>query len=222
MDIWSYNQKYIKHGDFHIHTLYTDGRSLIKEYCQKAQENNLKLIAFTEHVRRDTTYNYNDLISDIFQARSEFTNLKILSGCEAKVMNGDGDLDVSEEVIDQSDLVIGVFHSYKYKDKKNYLKALEAMLKNPIINIWGHPTLFTEKHNIKLGKHEINDIVNLCVENSVLIERNLRYNLPDVNFIKLSINRGAKFIMGSDSHSVDELPTLNRLKEEWYWINKMY
>ena len=221
MNLWKNYKNHVKYGDFHVHTNYTDGKNTVLEYCQKARKNNLKLIAFTEHVRKNLTYNYNDFLSDIFQAKSEFGDLKILSGCEAKVLNVNGELDTPEKVLEQSEIVIGVFHSFKYKDKKNYLAALEAMLRNPIIDIWGHPTLFAEKHNIKLEENELKEIIDVCIENDVLIERNLKYNLPNVNFIKLAINRGAKFIIGSDAHSINELLTARKLKEEWKYINKM-
>lgn len=209
-------------GDYHIHTAYTDGKSTIIEYCHKAQQNNLKMIAFTEHVRKNLTYSYEDFLSDIFQVKNEFDDIKILSGCEAKVLNINGELDAPENVLKQCEVVMGVFHSFKYKDKRNYLAALKAMLTNPVVNIWGHPTLFVKKHNIKLEEDELSEIINVCVENHILIERNLKYEVPDANFVKLAINKGAKFVIGSDAHSIGELPTMHKLKDEWDWINKMY
>lgn len=214
--------EYIKCGDFHVHTNYTDGENSVFEYCQKAQENNLKSIAFTEHVRKNLTYNYDDFLSDISQAKSEFDNIEILSGCEAKVLNIDGELDAPENVLEQCDVVIGVFHSFKYKDEKNYLIALKAMLRNPVVDIWGHPTLFAKKHNIPpLGDDILYEIIDICIENNILIERNLKYNVPNANFIKLVINRGARFVVGSDAHSISDLLNIDKLKEEWNWMNTM-
>ena len=209
-------------GDFHVHTIYTDGKNTVTEYCQKARQNNLKVIAFTEHARKNLTYDYNDFLSDISQAKSEFDDIKILSGCEAKGLNINGQLDAPKEVLDQCDVVVGVFHSFKWEDKKSYLAALKAMLRNPTVDIWGHPTLYAKKHNIKLEEKEINEIINLCIEKGILIEKNFKYNLPDFNFIKLAIRKGAKFVMGSDAHSISELLTMQKLKEAWRCINEMY
>ena len=209
-------------GDFHVHTIHTDGKSTVTEYCQKARQNNLKVIAFTEHVRKNLDYNFNEFLLDIEKPKEEFSDLIILSGCEAKVLSIGGELDAPEEVLDQCDVVIGVFHSFKWEDKESYLVALKAMLRNPIVDVWGHPTLYAKKHNIKLDEEEIKEIINVCIEQGILIERNLKYNLPDINFIKLVISKGAKFVMGSDAHSVSELLTMQKLKEEWKWINKMY
>jgi DNA polymerase (family 10)/putative hydrolase len=208
-------------GDFHVHTNYTDGKNTIIEYCQKARQNNLKVIAFTEHVRKDITYNYEVFLYDVLQAKKEYNNLKILSGCEAKILDINGELDAPKEVLDQCDVVIGVFHSFKWKDKKRYLTALKAMLGNPIVDIWGHPTLFAKKYSIKLADKEIKEIISVCIEHGILIERNFKYNIPDINFMKLAINKGAKFVMGSDAHSISELLTMQKIKGEWTCINRM-
>lgn len=211
-----------QYGDFHVHTNYTDGRNTVSEYCQRALQNGLRVIAFPEHIKKNPTYNYHRLLSDIAKAKPEFGAIRILSGCEAKVLNIYGELDAPQDVLAQCDIVIGVFHSFKHRDKESYLAALKAMLCNPAVDIWGHPTLFTKKHNIILEEKELNEIIDVCIENGVLIERNLKYNVPDAYFTGLAVNKGAKFIIGSDAHSVEELPTMGRLKEEWDWINKMY
>ena len=65
------------------------------------------------------------------------------------------------------------------------------------------------------------EIINICIKNKVLIERNLKYTVSDANFIKLAVNRGAKIVVGSDAHSISDLLSINKLKEEWNWINKM-
>ena len=219
---WELKDRYIKYGDFHVHTNYTDGKNTVLEYCQRARQNNLKLIAFTEHVRRNLTYDYDKFLSDIFQAKYEFTDIEIISGCEAKILGVDGELDAPEEILYQCDIVIGVFHSFKYKDIKNYLVALKAMLRDPIVDIWGHPALFAKRHNMKIEYDEIIEIIDICIENDILIERNLKYNLPNYDFIKLALSRGAKFVIGSDAHSISELLTIQKLNEEWKCINKMY
>jgi DNA polymerase (family 10)/putative hydrolase len=204
-------------GDWHIHTSYTDGADTVDTYCQRAVSHGLKLLAFTEHVRKELDYSYPDLLADIARTRKEF-NLKLLAGCEAKVLDTDGSLDVAEEVIKQCDIVTAVFHSFTKTDKESYLQALKAMLKNPYVHIWGHPTLFTRLNHIYLDEAEMNSIIELCIENQVLIERNLKHRLPDEDFIKLAINRGAQFVIGSDAHSASELPTPATLSRERQYI----
>ena len=212
----------LKYGDFHVHTGYTDGKNTIREYCHKALDNDLKAIAFTEHVRKNLDYDFGSFLLDIEQARREFPRLAVLSGCEAKVLNTNGELDVSEDTLRRCEIVIGVFHSFKYEDKRSYLLALKGMLKNPVVDIWGHPTLFSREHEIELDKEDLGEIIDICVEKDVFIERNLKHGVPNADFLRLAAHKGAKFVIGSDAHSIDELPTRHRLKGEWDWINKMY
>lgn len=212
----------LKYGDAHVHTNYTDGKNTIEEYCQEALQNNLQAIAFTEHVRKDLDYNFDDFLLDVERARRAFPQLAVISGCEVKILNTQGELDAPEDVLKQCEIVIGVLHSFKHQDKRSYLMALKAMLRNPIVDVWGHPTLFLKRHDMRLEEKELNEVINICIESGVLIERNLKYVVPDVSFIRLAVKKGAKFVIGSDAHGVDELPTIYKLKEEWNWINKMY
>jgi histidinol phosphatase-like PHP family hydrolase len=56
------------------------------------------------------------------------------------------------------------------------------------------------------------------MENQVLIERNLKYRLPDEDFIKLAVSKGARFVIGSDAHSASELLTPAALSRERQYI----
>ena len=210
-------EKRLMTGDWHAHTSYTDGRSSVNDYCREAVSRGLKLLTFTEHVRREMSYNYSDFVADIIQGRQEF-DIELLVGCEAKVLDTVGSLDVSEDVLKQCDAVTAVFHSFLKVDKQSYLKALKAMLGNPKVDIWGHPLLFARRNNINLEKAEKEFIINLCVENRVLIERNLKYQLPEIDFIRLAAEKSARFVIGSDAHSAEELPTSEKLEQEWRYI----
>lgn len=209
-------------SDYHIHTSYTDGKNSVYEYCQKAKENGLKLIVFSEHVRKTLSYDYGDLLAEIDRARSKFKELKILSGCEAKVLNVDGELDVSDSVLDSCDLVTGVFHGFMYRDKTNYLHALKSMLRRSTIDIWGHPTIFAKKNGIQLDETDIEDIIITCADNNVLVEINMKYKLPNEDFLRTALSNDVKFVVGSDAHNVDELLTIQKLKEVSHWVNKVY
>lgn len=204
-------------GDWHIHTSYTDGADTVDTYCRRAVSQGLRLLAFTEHVRKNMSYDYPDLLAEIARARREF-NLKLLAGCEARVLDTDGALDVAEEVIERCDIVTAVFHSFAKTDKESYLQALKAMLENPHVHIWGHPTLFTRSNHIHLEEAEMDSIIELCIENQVLIERNLKYRLPEEGFIKLAISKGARFVIGSDAHRASELLTPAALSRERQYI----
>jgi len=209
-------------GDFHIHTSYTDGADTIDAYCQRARTNGLNHIAFSEHVREKLSYDFNDYLSEIAVARGNYPELSIFAGCETKVIDRSGNLDVQKSVINSCDFVTAVFHSFPCSYKEAYLEALEATLKNPDVNIWGHPTLFVKRQGFQLSPGEIAGIIETCVRYDIIIEINIKYDLPDLEFLKIACKEGAKFVFGSDAHAVDELLDKNQLVKLWKKIIQMY
>jgi len=81
-------KRYQLSSDLHIHTNYVDGKHSVAECVKKAEENGLELIAITEHVRRSLTYDFSELLQDIYEAR-ERSRVRILVGAEAKVIDAD-------------------------------------------------------------------------------------------------------------------------------------
>jgi len=86
------------------------------------------------------------------------------------------------------------------------------MLSNPNIDIWGHPTLFAKKNKFTLSYKDILATINLCLKYNVLIEKNMKYNVPDGLFQGIASNMGCKFVNGSDAHQISELLKIGRGK----------
>ncbi|HDD72562.1 MAG TPA: PHP domain-containing protein [Candidatus Aenigmarchaeota archaeon] len=194
-------------GDWHTHTNYTDGQNTVFEMCEQAVKNNLKLIAFTEHVRRSLDYDFDRFLGDIESARRAYPNLIILAGCEAKVLDTEGNLDVSPEIIKKCDIVVASFHGFPYGEKIHHLTAIKNMIQNPDVDIWGHPTQHLPNHGINLTKEEVDEIIELCKTNKVLIEKNQRY--PETHwFSDRALELGAYVVFSSDAHSIEGLRRL--------------
>ena len=85
-------------GEWHIHTSYTDGKNTVLEYTEKAIELGIPLLAFTEHVRLNIEYNYDELLNDILIVKQKYPELIILSGIEAKILP-DGKLDCPLDIL---------------------------------------------------------------------------------------------------------------------------
>lgn len=198
-------QDHFASGAWHVHTNYTDGKSSVDQYCRKAMDNKIPLIAFTEHVWKELNYDFDQFVGDIETAREQYPSLIILSGCEAKVIDLEGNLDVTAATLSQCDIVIGVFHSFIHSDKTNYLTALTNMLKNQKADLWGHPTLFAREKGFTLTTSEITEILNVCKEYGMIIEKNLRYSLPDTDFLDLAKKQDVPVINSGDFHSSTEL-----------------
>lgn len=203
MKKWKKYKKYLQTGQWHIHTKYSDGKNTVDEICHEAQSLNIPLLAFTEHVRRNLSYNFEEFLQDIEQARKRFKKTVILSGCEAKVLPN-GRLDAEKEVLRKVDIISMAFHSFP-PSITTYLSALKTSLKNPNVDIWAHPGLFLRKNKLSLSRKEAREIVNICKENGVLIEINARYNLPMSQIYKSAIASKASICQGNDIHDITEL-----------------
>lgn len=205
MKKWRKYKKYLLKGDWHIHTNYVDGKNTIEECCIQAEKNHLELIVFTEHVRKNMTYCFDDYLSNINEAREKF-DIIILGGSEAKILEN-GNLDISKDVLDKSEIVIASFHSFP-PDKNKYLDAFKKTMSNSHVDIWGHPTLFFERNNIKLDTSELRELAQISKKNDVLIEINKNHDVPKSVYNTVFKDFQNTFVMGSDAHNIDEI--LNR------------
>ena len=204
MKNWEKHSDYLETGDFHVHTSYTEGSNSVDEMCQQAMQNNLKLICFAEHVRKQISYDYDALLADIERAREKYPGLVILSGCEAKVLDTKGSLDVSEEILEKAEIVVASFHGFSYGSKHEYMSAVLGMLRNPRVDIWGHPATFLR--NADLAPEEKRKIIETCISNWVIIEDSLAepYRTHQT-FTDIARGMGATVVQSSDAHSKEEL-----------------
>jgi histidinol phosphatase-like PHP family hydrolase len=203
MKNWMKYETYLMDGEWHIHTDYTDGENSVDEYCREAIKKHIPLLAFTEHVRRKLTYSFHDLMEEIESARTSYRDLKILSGCEAKVLD-DGELDVSEDTLRKCDIVLMAFHSFP-NDKSKYVHALKKALSNLKVDVWAHPGTLRFQNDLSLTDKEVADILNLAKKKEVLVEINRKYNMPPSKWLEIGSEQGLKFVRGNDVHSIRDL-----------------
>lgn len=123
---WMKYADYLRTGQWHIHTNYTDGENSVDDCCQQAIASKIPLVVFSEHVTRNLDYDFKALQREIELARQKYPGLIILSGCEAKVLET-GELDVTQEVLDLSEIVLMAFHSFP-ADGYLYYQALKSHL----------------------------------------------------------------------------------------------
>lgn len=201
MKTWKRYADYLSSAEWHIHTKYSDGMDDIKDYCQRAVDVGIPLVAFTEHVRKNLTYDFHSFLEDIESAREEF-DLIILSGCEAKVLP-DGNLDVDEWVLKAVDYPIFSFHSFP-DDLQLYVQCLKTALKDPYVNAWAHPSTLSGRR-VDLPDIELQEIFRLMRENEVLLEINRKYELPIEKWLQMAKIYDVKTVKGSDIHRIEDM-----------------
>src|SRR6267143_2729628 len=97
-------------GDVHMHTVETDGKNTIEEMADAALAHGYKYIAITDHSKNLAFANGLDdkravaHMQRIREASDRTNGIKIFAGIEVDIL-GDGDLDLSDEVLCQMDMV---------------------------------------------------------------------------------------------------------------------
>lgn len=97
--------------EYQVHTNQTDGEASIAQILAAASSKQLAALAFTEHVRKDTEW-FPDFADQVRQESAHYPNMDVFVGCEAKVLNVKGSLDVTESILSNCDIVLGSVHSF--------------------------------------------------------------------------------------------------------------
>src|SRR5436309_5992258 len=102
-------------GDVHMHTVETDGRCTIEEMADAARTRGYKYVAITDHSKNLAFANGLDdkraleHIKRIRAANENMDGIKIFAGIEVDILP-DGDLDLSDSVLAEMDIVIASVH----------------------------------------------------------------------------------------------------------------
>jgi len=214
--------------DYHMHTVFSDGDNKVAKYVKKASELNLDEIAITDHVWRSSDW-VDEYVDAIDEIREEY-NMTVHAGLEAKVIDRDGRVDVSDEDAEKVDFVMGVVHRYRpeaeepYDDSVNF-KPEEAageerdltlgMLENTKVDLIGHPSrTYYKFHYDKETPHFPEEYVEDMIESAKNAGKPLEYNarLPKYireKLLEMYIERDLGFTIGSDSHNIERLENLS-------------
>jgi putative hydrolase len=211
--------------DYHIHTLWTDGQATVEEYIRVALQKGLKGIAFTEHVRKTSTW-FDAFVDEVKNHREKEPGIDILYGIEAKVLDYNGNLDATKEMIQKSEIVLGSVHRYPNRgsgylnfQELSFDKAAEiefnlacALLRNPHIDVLAHPGGVFEKNFDGVFPEEyLEKIIEVANQQEKAIEINSSYLEDWPRFLRLCSKLNPLISLGSDAHSVAELGSVLRL-----------
>jgi len=200
-------ESYLLSSDWHIHTNYVHGRHTISECIEYARKRGLKLIVIVEHVRKKLTYDFAKLLKEVNKER-EKSKIKVLLGAEAKVIDINGDLDISRKVKRKLDVLYGAFHSWFYQTtptKEEYIETLLNMIKKREFDVWAHPFLLPTNYGIQFNDDEFLEIINAIKKYKIFIELNLLYKLPPSDFLTFILEESVPIVIGSDAHSKYEI-----------------
>jgi len=218
-------------GDYHMHTVYSDGRATVLEMAVAAKKRELLEIAITDHgyskiLNGMRKRNIDKTIGEIESARSE---LPILLGIESNLTNTRGGIDVPKNLRDRFQIVLfGVHLNVAYSpwailtfllpnifwraihftprfQKRYNTKLVKRAIEKNQIDIWTHPNRYMRVNVVEIAK--------TCQERGTLVELNARrISFRPIDFERMAAT-GAQFIIGSDAHAPRRVGEISRAEE---------
>lgn len=198
-------------GDVHMHTVETDGKCTIAEMAAAAEACGYKYMAITDHTKNLAFANGLDdkraiqHIARIHAANEEISGVTILAGAEVDIL-ADGELDLSDDVLEQMDVVIASVHSAFNQEPQQMTDRLLRAIDNKHVSILGHPTgrLLLRRDAYRF---DMEAVLRAALKNKVAMELNAypdRLDLNDVH-LRMARERGVKVVINTDSHHTSHL-----------------
>jgi DNA polymerase (family 10) len=213
-------------GDVHMHTQATDGRNTILEMAEAAVARGYEYIAITDHSRNLAMVNGLDderALAHLKQIREVDVRMegriRVLTGIEVDIL-GDGEIDLSSEVLAQMDVVIASVHSLFQQSKQQMTERLLKALENPYVRILGHLTgrLLLRRDSYEM---DLSAVLKQAAKLGVAVEHNAypdRLDLCDID-LRRARELGCNLVINTDSHHISHLDAMHygirQLRRAW-------
>jgi putative hydrolase len=192
--------------DVHTHTIASGhAYSTIDENARFASENGIELLGMSEHAPAMPGSTHPLYFLNLKVIPSKLYGVDIMKGVELNIVDKSGKVDLKPNLIKRLDYAIASLHvpCIAPMDRDESTSTLLEVIKNPLINIVGHPCDPRYPLDIKA-------IVTAARDNNTLLEINNASLNPDssraggevdiLELIKECKRQSLPIILGSDSH----------------------
>lgn len=199
-------------SDMHMHSTWTDGMGTIEENIIKAKSIGIKRIAATDHIRASSTY-FKEYAVEIIRLRDKHL-FEVYIGFEAKVNDFEGNIDVSESDLKQSEISICSVHRFPIGRKLipasafNVQTAQEIELELSIaainkggFTVMGHPGGMSIRAHKTFKVDYFEEIILACKKNNIAFDFNSSYHQDcKQDLLELFKKHDPLISIGSDAH----------------------
>lgn len=192
--------------DTHTHSLASGhSYSTIREMAHSAAEKGLELLGITEHAPKMPGTCHDFYFYNLKVVQRNMCGVELLLGAELNILDFHGTVDLPEDILKYMDVTVASMHPpcIKAGTREQNTAAYLAVMKNPYVNIIGHPDD---------GRFPVDfeALVKASKEYGVLLELNngsLTANGPradsklqDIEMLRLCRQYNVPIVIGSDAH----------------------
>ena len=203
-------------GDLHMHSDWSDGGSPIEEMVLTAAELGQEWSALTDHSPRLTVANGLSvdrlkrqlrIVDGINQSLGD--RFRLLKGIEVDILD-EGELDQTDEMLDQLDIVTASVHSKLRMNSAPMTRRMVTAVLNPRVNVLAHCTgqmVMGSRGKRPPSDFDAKAVFEACLESNTAVEINSRPERQDPpdELIDLAADIGCTFTIDSDAHAPGQL-----------------
>ena len=202
-------------AELHTHTTWSDGKFSLRTMVEEAVGRGYRTYAVTDHsVSLGIASGLS--VEELEAQREEIQAVRAELGDEIHILHGveleikaDGQLDFSDDVLADLDLVVASLHTSMRQDREQATRRLLNAIHNPHVDIIGHPT------NRLLGRREPADldmdaVLEAAAEHGTALEINanpMRLDLADI-YVRRAVEMGIPISINTDAHAPADLEYL--------------
>jgi len=198
-------------GDFHVHSIWSDGADSIDAIARSARNIGYKFVGIADHSQSlKIAHGLSEervvkKLKEVEKINKKYSDFRVLCSTECDIKS-DGSLDYPNKVLKKFDFVyVGIHSGFKMKQEDMTRRITKAM-ENEHVDFLAHPT------GRLIGRRDpydvdIEQIIDTAKTTGTFLEINSfpdRLDLGDIH-AKLAKEKSVKFVLGTDAHYVDQL-----------------
>ena len=198
-------------GDFHIHSLWSDGRGKLEELLGAANDRGYEYLAICDH-SRSLRIAHGMSIAQLHRQMAAIRALnatsrrcRLLMGAEVDILV-DGAMDYPDAVLAELDFVVGSIHSGFQQDEAVITRRIVTAMRNRYVTMIAHPTgrLIGERDPYAV---DLETVFAAAKETRTVLEINASPHRLDLNDAAARRARelGVLLAVSTDTHALGEM-----------------
>lgn len=198
-------------GDLHDHTDRSgDGRATLEEMVRRAADRNLEYLAITDHGENLTINGIGrvemlEQRAEIASLQEEFTQLRILHGCELNI-SVEGEVDYDSDFLQGFDWCVASVHDHFDLPAETQTLRLIRAMQNPAVHAIGHLSgrMIGRRPGIEF---DVEAVLEAAALTGTALEINGALDRLDAapEVIRAGIDLGVHYVISTDSHHPSEM-----------------